>query len=261
MKNSKKIVAIALALVMLVGGVIAGTMAWFTDDETNTTTVVVGNVNITLADTIESKQLMPATSTMTNHVGKTVTVKNDGTADENDSAAYVRLQVYVPANYAEYLHFDQPASCQWTAINTPSAKAAAKAATNVSFDIDKDGTAEECVRYTLYYTANDGILNVEETTGSAISGIYLDEQVDCDNATATTTYWYKGTALSELDDKGGLAEIKIVAEAIQTSGFVANGEKSAATVAWEAFDAQTVGGANWHAEAYQPEYNHYEDLT
>lgn len=245
MKNSKKIVAIALALVMLVGGVIAGTMAWFTDDETKTDTVVVGSVGITLDYSMQDNvQLMPSQANLENDVDQVVKVTNTGKAADNDSAAYVRVQVYVPASYSAYLHFKQD-NTDWTTINEDTKPA------GVYGDVTIGGV--KYTNYTLYYTK--GTLDVEKTTSNAFSAIYLDEYVDCNTVDGgAINYFYGDTPLTDLND--GEAEIYVVAEAIQASGFVddadmgAAGAKSAADKAWAAFAAQTA--EEKHVEAYVP---------
>ena len=255
MKNSKKIVAIALALVMLVGGVIAGTMAWFVDDEQATNTIVVGDVGILLHESngtdtdddyrewLADQWMLPSEGNDGNELAKQITVENDGTND-----AYVRVKIYVPTNIAGVIHFNQ-GNDDWTKLNSDSAKAAAKTA-----DVVIDGT--NYVEYTLYYTANDGVVdgnnddNVSGTpvantiTSNAIDSIYLDKYVDCDNVPTAVTYWHKGVALTELDD--GTADIIVVAEAIQVAGH------DNATDAWVDFEDQV--GNNYEYEDYEPYY-------
>lgn len=244
MKNSKKIVAIALALVMLVGGVIAGTMAWFTDDESANDVVVVGSVGISLEYSMQDNvQLMPSTAEKTNDVDQILKVTNTGKAADNDSSAYVRVQVYVPASYASYLHFKQT-NDDWTKINSDDAKTAAKG-TNANVTIG----GIEYVNYTLYYTK--GTLAVETTTTDAFTAIYLDQYVDCNTVNVAEEgepedlkiqYFYDTTPLTDLNN--GDAEIYVVAEAIQDSGF------DNANDAWVAFNDQTTKG--YHAEDYVP---------
>lgn len=60
MKNMKKSVAILLAVVLLVGAVIGGTLAWFTDKTQEVkNTFTIGNIDIDLEETKEEFHMIP----------------------------------------------------------------------------------------------------------------------------------------------------------------------------------------------------------
>ena len=92
----KKKYALALAAAAMVGTLaVGGTLAWFTDTETATNVVTMGNVDITLSEAggedgaiidggLEYTDVMPG-----DKFQKTVTIKNNG----ND--AYVRAVITV----------------------------------------------------------------------------------------------------------------------------------------------------------------------
>lgn len=92
----KKKYALALAAAAMVGTLaVGGTLAWFTDTETATNVVTMGNVDITLSEAggedgaiidggLEYTDVMPG-----DKFQKTVTIKNN----END--AYVRAVITV----------------------------------------------------------------------------------------------------------------------------------------------------------------------
>lgn len=97
----KKKYALALAAAAMVGTLaVGGTLAWFTDTETATNVVTMGNVDITLSenggedgvieeDGLKYKDIMPG-----DKFQKTVTIKNN----END--AYVRAVITVSGDEA-----------------------------------------------------------------------------------------------------------------------------------------------------------------
>lgn len=91
MNTKKKVLSMAL-----IGGLaltaVGGTLAYFTDTDTETNVFTVGNVDIELQeDFVQKSQLMPGTKTQ-NNVKKAVTVKNTGS-----NAAYTWIEVWVPS--------------------------------------------------------------------------------------------------------------------------------------------------------------------
>ena len=94
----KKIVALSMAVLMLAVCVIGGTLAYFTDTDTEDNTFTVGNVKINLieknadgTDFTDDQVLLPGSKTE-NNVAKKVTVENIGKSD-----AYCWIEVWVPA--------------------------------------------------------------------------------------------------------------------------------------------------------------------
>ena len=99
----KKILALAMAAIMLIVAVVGGTLAYFTDDVAETNTFIIGNIDIELYEKHQNQteydngvyhewlgeqRILPDVP-----VDKIVTVKNVG-----GNKAYVRVTVTVPAD-------------------------------------------------------------------------------------------------------------------------------------------------------------------
>lgn len=61
MKNAKKILSLLLCAVLLVGATIAGTVAYLTDDASVKNTFTIGNVEITMEETLVDEYGVPLT--------------------------------------------------------------------------------------------------------------------------------------------------------------------------------------------------------
>lgn len=104
MKNAKKILALLMCAVLLVGASIAGTLAYLTDKEDVTNTFTVGKVDIKLDEAVLDKETGAATGATRTEDGNTDvllipgrTVDKDPTVTvlANSEACYVRAKVRV----------------------------------------------------------------------------------------------------------------------------------------------------------------------
>ena len=97
MKKAKKIIALAFAFILTVVCTVGVTIAWLQDDDAQTNTFTVGNVEIKLVEDFEQgSKLLPVTGsaqekTLQNGIKKEVTVKNTGSED-----AYIRVHIAIP---------------------------------------------------------------------------------------------------------------------------------------------------------------------
>lgn len=115
----KKTILVAAIAVMLVAAlVVGGTLAYFTDTDTETNTFTMGNVSIDLNEQqkgengpvpfVQNKQLVPGKSNDGNAVSKIVTVTN--TSTNNDAWVWVELKIpayLVSADYKTDPHKDE----------------------------------------------------------------------------------------------------------------------------------------------------------
>lgn len=104
MKNAKKILALLLCAVLLVGASIAGTVAYLTDKDDVTNTFTVGKVNIKLDEAVLDKETGEATDDPRTEEGNTDVLLIPGRTIDKDptvtvladsEACYVRAKVYV----------------------------------------------------------------------------------------------------------------------------------------------------------------------
>ncbi|MGI6151928.1 MAG: TasA family protein [Christensenellales bacterium] len=80
---SKKIIAVAAAIILAAIGIVGGTLAWFTDEKEVTNVLTTGNIEISLSETItEFPVIMPGAL-----VEKDPTITN---ISGNDQQAYIR---------------------------------------------------------------------------------------------------------------------------------------------------------------------------
>ena len=84
----KKIMAMCLVIAMAATAVIGGTLAYFTDTDTETNVFTMGNVEIELNEVFPDNQLFPGEQ---NALQKEVTVKNTGSED-----AYMWIELWIP---------------------------------------------------------------------------------------------------------------------------------------------------------------------
>ena len=104
MKNAKKILALLMCAVLLVGASIAGTVAYLTDKDDVTNTFTVGKVNIKLDEAVLDKETGKATADPRTEEGNTGMLLIPGRTIDKDptvtvladsEACYVRAKVYV----------------------------------------------------------------------------------------------------------------------------------------------------------------------
>lgn len=119
--TKKKILVLALSLAMVAILAVGGSLAYFTDTDSETNTFTIGSVKIALIeqqtdgkggleDFDQDKTLMPGTQTDGNAVSKIVTVKNTG---KNDAWVWVELKIpdYLVSN--EYPDDESKNALHW----------------------------------------------------------------------------------------------------------------------------------------------------
>ncbi len=236
----KKIVSICLVAVIAVIAIAGASLAYLTDTDDADNVFEVGNVQIELVEQQrnengeleafeDDKTLMPIVGsaqgekdkwglpTAKNYVDKIVNVKNTGKSD-----AYVRVIVAVPAaldnstNAASALH--------WNLGNrfNPD-KQYVEGYTNPGYaDIEWDFVEEitiDGVAYNTYcFTYTEALTAGETTDCAAITGFYLDKNVDnYVNDEGKVVYTLNGTDIN-YDLTNGVT-VPVFAQAVQAAGF------------------------------------------
>ena len=93
---SKKIIAVAAAIILAAIGIVGGTLAWFTDADTATNVLTTGNITITLTET--NGELQKSGKILFDGIMPGDTVQKDPTITNTSSsgeAAYVRAKFTV----------------------------------------------------------------------------------------------------------------------------------------------------------------------
>ena len=207
----KKILALALVVVLAVTAVTGATLAYFTDTDEAENVFTTGNVEIDLQeDFVQDSKLLPGID-----VEKAVRIQNIGSED-----AFVRVHIAIPsmldsgsedqpefAAYNNTLHFNFSADSvvygQW---NWNAAADGANYPGNGGnwnmYQQEVDG-----VLYNVYVVTYMSALAYNEITGTdVIEKVYLDTKVTNEDMT---------TILSELEE----IKILVVAEGGQVAGF------------------------------------------
>ena len=146
----KKILALAMAAIMLIVAVVGGTLAYFTDTDAENNVFIVGNIDIDLREwqddnrTIEFEDVDPVMPGMT--YPKIVDVKNIG---KND--AFVKVEIVVPENMTPEWNDD----------------------TTWVLDSAKEN-ADGSITYVYY---NSSILKPGEVTAALLKSVTLDKDV------------------------------------------------------------------------------------
>lgn len=219
MKKAKKILALAFAFVFTVVCTVGATIAWLQDDDAQTNTFTVGNVDIDLEENYtQDSKLLPVTGsaqngTLENGVTKEVYVKNMGSED-----AYVRVHIAIPSVLddgadtfdasANILHFnfdeESIGEKKWDWSKTTG--------TPYTGDWNYYTTEIDGIKYNVYVVTYETALagKVGETiaqTEYAMNQVYLDKDVTNEDITKL-----KATL-------GEKWNIKVVAEGVQAAGF------------------------------------------
>ncbi|MDU5106875.1 TasA family protein [Clostridium sp.] len=215
MKLNKKIATLSLVAALAATTIIGGTMAYFTDTDSEDNVFTTGNVDIELVENFEqNSKLIPATGsaqngTLENGVTKEVSVKNVGTED-----AYVRVHIAIP-NVLDngdptfdasnnVLHFNYATDSigvgKWDWSNSTGAPYEG----NWNYyEKNIDG-----IDYNVYVVTYESKLATGvETPEKAMHQVYLDSKVTNDDI----------TKMKEV--LGDEWEIKVVAEGTQAAGF------------------------------------------
>ena len=116
MKNTtKKVLAIALAVVLLVGVVIGGTMAWFTDKtQVIENTFTVGNIDIELEETDSDKDQDPDKNAYKMIPGWTIEKDPVATVKANSEDCYLFVKLDKSANFDSFMTYAM--ADEWEAL-------------------------------------------------------------------------------------------------------------------------------------------------
>jgi len=114
-KNTKKLVAILLAVVLLVGAVIGGTLAWFTDTTQNVqNTFTVGNIDIELEETDSDKDQDPDKNDYKMIPGWTIEKDPLVTVKADSEKCYVFVKLDKSENFDNFMTYTMAEG--WTAL-------------------------------------------------------------------------------------------------------------------------------------------------
>lgn len=224
----KKILSLCLVVALAATAVIGGTLAYFTDTDTETNVFTAGDIAIDIEEIFPEDELMPGTAT-DNNLQKEVYVKNTGSND-----AYMWIEVLIPAaldtpsdasqNDLHFNYYDTYFDAYGSPVVCSSAVAKANGYTGPQFVInevnmgevemaDANGTIVKYNRY-LHYTENDTAKAKDEKTAALLAQVYMDKDVEqCTDAHANCLVLKDGTHYT------GSWELVINAYGIQSQGF------------------------------------------
>ena len=248
MKNAKKVLALLLCAVLLVGASVAGTLAFLTDTDDVLNTFTIGNVQIKLDEpvvnpetgkAVESAERTEEGNTEVRMIpGRTIDKEPTVTVLTDSEDCYVRVKVTVKVP-------------SWTSKN---AEAAGLPTDTAGFDAVFTNWANNFAAKYIKSNATTGF----NDTNWALSATAID--ADAQTITYMLTYLsgtenivkksasdkklepiFTDVAVPERLTNAELAllagmEIKVEAHAIQAEGFEAETGKTVEQVAWEAFD-------------------------
>lgn len=212
----KKILAMCLCVAMLAIAIVGGTLAYFTDTDTETNVFTTGNVAIDLIEVFdaENAKLLPGID-----IQKEVTIENTGS-----ESAYVRVHVAFPAildngtpelaAYKNTLHWnftkESVQEGQWSQLQNkdqvgPNANYPnwpGNGGTYNTYTTEVDGIA-----YNVYVITYETALAASATTETpAINKVYLDAAVTNEQMTG-------------IIDELGEIKVLVFAEGGQEAGF------------------------------------------
>ena len=232
----KKLLALCLVVALAATAVIGGTLAYFTDTDTETNTFTAGGVKIDLIEQqvgenglepFEQDQvLMPIVGSAQgekdqygqpvaeNYIDKIATIENKGKSD-----AYVRAYFAIPSalddGYDTFnaglnvLHFNfgnnngvSTFGNEWNWKN--------ESGTWKYYETEIDG-----VKYNVYYADYTKILAAGATTEQFISGVYLDSHVDMVDGNYVDTR----DPQADISILAGDVKCPVMAVAVQAAGF------------------------------------------
>ena len=243
MKKAKKILALLLCAVLLIGASVAGTLAYLTDKEAVKNTFTVGNIDIELHEGGE-KTRNDQTVGLDLHLVPNVPVdkKPVVTVLKDSEDCYVRVKVTVDlsanwtpeaAKLAKWMTDEQnfaDAFRNWAERFAENYFVAGSVHGFNDTDWNLSGTKivpdDKTITYTLCYknVPNNNIVH-KSTSNTELPAVF-------DKVEAPRTLTKDQLALL-----AGM-EIKVEAHAIQTGGFVAGDGETAEQKAWAAFDTQ-----------------------
>lgn len=243
--KKKKVLALGMVACLAATALIGGTLAYFTDTDEATNTFTAGGVKIdlieqqvneagtALEDFKQDQVLMPIVGSAqgakdnfgqpvaANYIDKIVTVKNTGS-----SSAWIRAYFAIPSalddGYEEgfnasmnilhfnYGNFDGRTTCNQEWLWGSEAKP--EHSGNNYFETKIDD-----VYYNVYYADYYQPVAANETTVQFVSGVYLDANVDMNEAGEYTIT--RNGVTSVIEGFDGSAECPVYAVAVQADGF------------------------------------------
>ena len=238
--NKRKIVLLASALCMVAILAVGGTLAYFTDTDSETNTFTAGGVKIDLIEQerdgngglkafTQDKVLMPIVGSAqgekdkfgqpvaANYVDKMVTIKND-----SKSAAWVRAYFAIPSDLDDgYETFNAGANILHFNFGNKVVGTDVVSTYGAEWNWKHDGkwnyfeTVIDSVNYNVYFADYYQALPAGETTEQFVSGVYLDSHVDMENGDYIDTR-FPNADLSILE---GTISCPVYAVAVQADGF------------------------------------------
>ena len=234
----KKILTLCLVVALAATAIVGGTLAYFTDTDTETNTFTAGGVKIDLIEQQVNKEgtalekfeqnqvLMPIVGSAQgdkdqfgqpvaeNYIDKIATIKNEG-----KSGAYVRAYFAIPSalddGYETFnaglnvLHFNygnnngvSTFGNEWNWKN--------ESGTWKYYETEIDG-----VKYNVYYADYTKVLAAGATTEQFISGVYLDSHVDMVDGKYVDTR----DPQANISILAGTVKCPVMAVAVQAAGF------------------------------------------
>ncbi len=214
MKSKKKIIALALSMLLLLTAFVAATFAYFTDNESVTNTLTVGNVQIDLFEsqyvvgedgkTVEDAKLDDATyrteflknESNTNIMPGKIIPKNTYIENTGKNSAYVRFFITIPDEFVGKV------------TNAPvdtSKNALILNFNETDFTVDKTREAEG-----IYIVTYKNVLDPTEVTSNGLVSIQL-------NPYLTSAQFEELLATDAFNENA--FDVDVRAEAIQEYGF------------------------------------------
>lgn len=230
MKKAKKILALLLCAALLVGASVAGTVAYLTSQDEVVNTFTVGQVAIELHETDEKTREDDGTVGLDLHLLPGVPVDKDPTVTvkKGSEDSYVRANVKVSDVEKLKAAF---AGLTYTGVHGENLPYVTDDMFNLHLIVEgwsaEDWAFESYDNgvYEFRYVgelAEDGVVPKNETADTMLPALFTKVILPTDMT-------------NELIKNLENVTITVTADAIQADGFVANGEKTAADVAWEAF--------------------------
>lgn len=266
----KKYIVMALALVLVASLSVAGTVAYFTDDESQINTVTVGKVDLVLEekqrtedgsaleDFVQNKEITPLVGSAQgdkdqwgqpvakNYVDKIVYATNTGNKD-----AYVRVLVALPKELVKpdsisdnILHwsFGNRVDITGTGKYNTVAYADSDWAKDFEYVTLEDSVTIDGAEYMVTAFTMQRALAPEKSSLAVMAGMYLDKRVDYDDELGK--YTFDGVAF-DYDLSQGV-EVPVLLQGVQTDGW-----DSIEQAFEESFGEINVANAEeWFAELY-----------
>lgn len=200
--NLKKILALVLCAVLLVGGSVLGTMAYLTSQDAVTNTFTVGNVAITLDETDVDDS------------------DKDGSVTDRDQANAYHLLPGQTYTKDPIIHVADGSEKCWLFVEIVNEIADIEAGTTIAAQMDANGWTPIAEDSSIYFYEN-----------------IVDASADAVDVDVFETFTIKGDVANKaLADYNGMT-IKVTAYAVQAAGFATAAAAWAATFGAPVTDA------------------------